>query len=166
MSNTRLYEITSRSISPFPSVNPTDLLQGLRGGALLSSPLRQECVTRRFSNPLSITIPSLLVLVPFGSRCGSATSERKERLTRGMRAPRLNAARNLSPVVSFRSFEILLPPPLPFFYVFYARVLATRDLSFHVGENKKNFARASGDGDDEKRRGRCRARSVNTFRMT
>lgn len=111
MSNTRLYEITSRSISPFPSVNPTDLLQGLRGGALLSSPLRQECVTRRFSNPLSITIPSLLVLVPFGSRCGSATSERKERLTRGMRAPRLNAARNLSPVVSFRSFEILLPPP-------------------------------------------------------
>lgn len=101
-------------------------------------------MTRRFSNPLSITVPSLLVLVPFDSRSlrlGSA-SERKERLTRGMHAPRPNAARNLSPV-SFRSFEILLPP-----FFSYARVLATgtRDLLFHVGENKKNFARVTTKG--------------------
>lgn len=83
MNNTRLAKSIDDhlSLSPFPSVDPTDLLQGLRGGVLLSSPLLsgQECVTRRFSNPLSITIPGVLVLlVPFDSRRGSARAREKK----------------------------------------------------------------------------------------
>ena len=69
----------SVSLSLSLSLCASDLLQGLRGGVLSG----QECVTRRFYNPLSIIIPGALVLLP---SVRATVAPREESLTRGMHA--------------------------------------------------------------------------------
>lgn len=94
---------SSPSLSLF--LRASDLLQGLRGGVLSG----QECVTRRFYNPLSIIIPDALVLLP---SVRATVAPREESLTRGMHA------RGICPRRGGVFFPRVRIQCLVFFYVF------------------------------------------------